>query len=228
MTTDTEGPMSPPYQATSGGVDTAVAGSMLSLFPTLVVNHLLTNVADLNAELARLIVRVAGEEPNAPTSNVGGFHSTPDFINREDACVVALREQLQRVIVELTKMVLRPTAADRKLHFQMQGWASLLRHGDYHAIHSQPAHFWSGIYYVNDNETVAGHPLSGKLELIDPRAGAAIANPRETTLYGRYLVDPQAGQLLIFPAWLTHCTHSYFGTGERISVDFNVAFEQRP
>ena len=59
---------------------------------------------------------------------------------------------------------------------------------------------------------------NGKLELIDPRAGANIL-PLERGLFeGRYLVEPMPGLMVMFPSWLKHMVHPFQGSGERISI----------
>jgi hypothetical protein len=46
-------------------------------------------------------------------------------------------------------------------------------------------------------------------------------------LDGRYLIDPAPGLMIVFPSWLKHMVHPYYGTGERISVAFNVEVEEK-
>jgi hypothetical protein len=33
--------------------------------------------------------------------------------------------------------------------------------------------------------------------------------------------------MLMFPSWLQHCVHPYFGDAPRISIAFNVRFERK-
>ena len=83
-----------------------------------------------------------------------------------------------------------------------------------------------GVYFVTGNPPVDGHPFSGKLELVDPRPGASLSYSERTRLYGRFLVNPQPGQLVVFPGWLQHQVHPYFGPAERISIAFNATHGQ--
>jgi uncharacterized protein (TIGR02466 family) len=36
-------------------------------------------------------------------------------------------------------------------------------------------------------------------------------------------LQPKAGRMVIFPAWLLHQVRPYHGTAERISIAFNLA-----
>lgn len=108
---------------------------------------------------------------------------------------------------------------------RIESWANALRFGQYNTLHSHPNATWSGVYYLADNETIDAHPFSGKFEFTDPRPGASIHYREGSNLYGRFLVNPNAGQLLMFPSWLEHMVHPYFGQGERISIAFNIHME---
>lgn len=113
---------------------------------------------------------------------------------------------------------------DPRYHnFAMAGWANVLRNSQYNSLHRHPNAFRSGVYYVNGNASAEPkHPFSGKLELIDPRSGASLNYMEGTNLYGRCLVNPSPGQMVVFPGWMQHQVHPYFGPGERISIAFNI------
>ena len=67
------------------------------------------------------------------------------------------------------------------------------------------------------------HPLSGLLELLDPRPFTEmVATPGEP--FGqKAIIKPEAGAMVLFPGWLYHFVNPYFGEGERISIAFNVS-----
>jgi hypothetical protein len=60
------------------------------------------------------------------------------------------------------------------------------------------------------------------LELRDPRPAAAHVR-LPGFLFGRAItVQPKAGLLVVFPAWLEHWVHPFYGRGQRISVAVNI------
>lgn len=67
--------------------------------------------------------------------------------------------------------------------------------------------------------------MNGKIEFRDPRQGAS-THPDDKfpgfTFGHAMLVEPQTGMLLVFPGWLDHCVHPFFGNGERISIAINI------
>lgn len=217
-------PIAPGSPAASGELPD-IARCMLSVFPTPVVNYRWPDAAGLNTGLEAVIASASERRPSLVKSNVGGWHSGLDFLNWDTAPTRELRTRLQRFVVQLTRLVLKPEVKDRKAHFQLNGWANRMQRGDYHAPHSHPGSFWSGVYYVTGTEEVEGHPMSGKLELMDPRAAAGTVDAQETNLCGRYLFSPVAGQMIVCPSWLLHWVHPHFGDKPRVSVAFNVGFE---
>lgn len=197
--------------------------ALLMSFSTPLLNLVWPDSEEINDALRGLILGEAGESAGISRSNVGGWHSDVRFLAREADCVGELRTRIEQVINELTRRVARPQSTGQRVRFDVEAWANVSRHGHYHSPHNHPNALWSGVYYVTGNEEVAGHPFSGKLELIDPRPGASLTYAELTDLYGRFLLSPRAGQMIVFPGWLQHFVHPYFGTGERISIAFNVS-----
>jgi hypothetical protein len=44
----------------------------------------------------------------------------------------------------------------------------------------------------------------------------------EGLIGGRYFFEAMPGLMVMFPSWLKHMVHPFFGSGERISTSFNV------
>lgn len=194
----------------------------LPLFATPVVNYTVPVGEHLNAELRAMILALEQGSPGVVKSNVGGWHSSSDFFQSSEACVRSLKQQLSTLSLEVVNRLFHESARISYASLELEGWANVLRNGQYNTLHCHPNALWSGVYFVTDNEPVDRQPFSGKLELLDPRPGASLNYEERTSLYGRFLVGPVAGQVIIFPAWLQHQVHPYFGKSERISIAFNV------
>lgn len=205
--------------------DLGVSRAMLTTFATPVVNYHWKDSDALNGAL-RSAIADAGARGDAGTSGVYGWRSSPDFINWNVECVRELRSRLQRFAVELTRLVFAPRAGKQRIHFHLTGQAEVMRPGHYGEPRSDAGTLWTGVYQVSDNEVPAEHPMSGKVELLDPRPGAVLAMSDLTTLYGRFFVSPTPGQMVVFPSWLQHRVHPYFGSAPRISVVFHVRIER--
>jgi hypothetical protein len=93
---------------------------------------------------------------------------------------------------------------------QMHMWASIHQDSSSHAAHVHAGAVLSGVFYVRC-------PLgSGQICFSDPR-GSIPPFEREVCH------EPRAGELLIFPPWLSHAVSSTPSTvdGPRISISFN-------
>lgn len=195
---------------------------MISAFATPIVNQHWTDVDALNAGLVSAIEARRKEDLSVHRSNVGGWHSGQDLMEWPEPPAQEFAARVRATIQDLNSSTFAeghvPTAAS----LQFEAWANVLGHGAYNSLHVHPNSFWSGVYYVTANPAVPDQPFSGKLELIDPRPAASVVYAEHTKLQGRFLVNPIAGQLVIFPSWLQHCVHSYQGEGQRISIAFNV------
>lgn len=190
-------------------------------FVTPIVNYRFDDVEALNAGLAEAILGMEATAAGLQKSNVGGWHSDMHFLQRDVPEIARLRERLEDFGAGLLRRFAVPSGREPQA-FCLEGWANVLRRGQYNTMHCHPNASWSMVYYVTGNEPVEGHPFSGKLELIDPRPGASLSFSEDSSLYGRILLNPQPGQLIAFPAWLQHQVHPSFSDAARLSVAVNL------
>ena len=104
----------------------------------------------------------------------------------------------------------------------MVAWANISRNTNYHRLHNHPGSAWSGTYYVSVGTPAPAHPLSGVLELLDPRPFTEMVTTPGSPFGQRAVVRPEPGLMVLFPSWLYHFVNPFYGEGERISIAFNV------
>jgi uncharacterized protein (TIGR02466 family) len=190
-------------------------------FPTLIGRLNVPDAETMNAELGSLILAQEATYATVGRSNIGGWHSRTDFLNHPEPAVAALTNWITWAV---RQMVNATTGSDT---FQgtllISAWAAICRTGAYHAPHSHPDSAWSGVYYVDAGTRDPGHPLSGVLEFLDPRAGVeAVTAPGDP--YGNPVrVWPEDGSIVIFPSWLYHWVHPYTAPAPRIAISFNAS-----
>ncbi len=93
------------------------------------------------------------------------------------------------------------------------------RHNDAH-IH--PDCDWSCVYYVDCGQPDEGWERNGLFELHDPRT---LAQSSKLGGYGfarSMLIDPEPGKLIMFPSWMAHSVHPFYGSGDRVSIAANI------
>jgi uncharacterized protein (TIGR02466 family) len=196
-------------------------------FGTPVVAYHWPDSEGLNKELRALILGTETRTTGMSRSNVKGWHSETDFFQWDAEGARVLQKRVEAVTIELTRLVAAPTGQSRTFRFTASAWANVLRSGGYNSVHNHPNAMWSGVYYVDRGAPDATPKENGRLELLDPRGGINMVYIDKNVLDGRYLIDPAPGLMIVFPSWLKHMVHPYYGAGERISVAFNVEVEEK-
>ncbi len=196
-------------------------------FPTPIGRFEVPDSEAVNRELRRLILEKATTLPSENYSNTGGWHSKADVLEWPNAEIKTLKawifESVQHMVKTTFEMMegsnIRTSGTG---NLKVLGWANICRTGDYHRIHNHPGSAWSGVYYVSAGTEAPDHPLSGQLELLDPRPFTEMVSTPGSPFGQKLLVKAQSGMMILFPGWLYHCVNPYFGTGERISIAFNA------
>ena len=197
-------------------------GSATPVFSTPVVSVNLPDAEDLNAELSAAILMRARGCSGLVRSNVGGWHSEQDLLNWPETCIARLRSELEAHARDLLQLSITEAGYGESHSLTLVAWANVIEDGGYHSVHDHPAAHWSGVYYVATGRPADGHPLNGRLELLDPRTGINMVPLPNSAFATRCIIDPEPGRMLFFPSWLKHVVHPFRGTGERISISYNM------
>lgn len=193
---------------------------IIEAFPTPIVTHLWPNSESLNSELCQLINKLAQESQSQQNSNVGGFHSNTQFIHTQAGPVIQIKNrilQLAQVMGEYYGL-----SKDAALDANLAGWANLMTNGNYHRLHSHPDCHWSGVYYVSTGKLIPDAKPNGNLQFQDPRSGANRLIVRGLEMVPAVTIAPTPGLMVMFPSYLEHYVHPFFGEGSRISIAFNL------
>jgi uncharacterized protein (TIGR02466 family) len=199
-------------------------------FPTPIYYTDLADADAINARVKALIRAWRDDDPQGQFRTnepwLGGWHSPTDMHTRREY------DCLTREIFELMHGVYASLGYDPDYEPVCDSmWANVNPRHASNRHHTHPHALWSGVYYVQTP------PECGLLYFTDPRPQTQVMPPRydlarrspATWLEVHY--QPQAGRLIVFPAWLPHAVQPNLSkeegpAGERISVSFN--FHQRP
>ena len=199
-----------------------VEGRTLQAFATPVAAFLWPESEALNAELAaEVLKREAAAGEGLSRSNVGGWHSDHDLLAWDIPAVKVLHRRILRMTADLTSATLRG-AKGARFAFAIEAWANVARAGQYHLVHDHAGSHWSGVYYAATGTPDADARFNGQLELLDPRSGTGMVPLHAGSFEERNMVTPEPGLKVLFPSWLRHHVLPFKGTGERISIAFNV------
>ncbi|MDJ0935301.1 MAG: 2OG-Fe(II) oxygenase family protein [Kiloniellales bacterium] len=133
-------------------------------------------------------------------------------------------EELNGVIKTATSGILKHLQVEYGSFVITGCWANILSTGSpIHPRHTHPNNYLSGVYYVQvpaGGDTIMFHDPKPQTNIISPR----VAAPNEYNSRNGTLMI-QEGMLVMFPAWLAHSVPAPRGEGDRISISFNIMFD---
>lgn len=148
------------------------------------------------------------------------------FLARDQADIQTLRSFLEELISTVATEVNQPHWPEDSYCSAdiIESWYHITRSGGYHDAHSHPNCSWCGIYYLEPGESNFDQ-RSGLNRFYDPRPNAdhyQDAGSAYLAGAGIYDIEPQAGQVVIFPSYLKHSALPYFGQNDRVVIAFNA------
>ena len=192
---------------------------ILQAFATPIGHFVFPDYESLNSELKRIILDREQSEDGIVRSNIGGWHSQGNLLSWP---FPELDTFQARLLQALQSMSNHDSQTESPVGFEVKAWANVCRYGDYHTIHNHPTGVWSGVYYIDPGSDAPGRPNSGVLELVDPRVNIDLVGLSCSQQVRNILCTPEEGRLVIFPSWLNHFVHPYYGEGLRITIAFNA------
>ncbi len=171
------------------------------------------------AMLAALDAKQAAMAPIEGGTLVGGLRLNDTF-----ALGPAVTRPFETMIAAATKVYLadlraapdHPVRAGEPGARVLVSWVNVMAAGSFERPHIHAAGWLSGVYYaempdldpMNEDGAIVfgGHPFD---------AAAPMAVPLR-------VVRPRAGQMVLFPSYLTHRTRPFTGEGRRVSIAFDI------
>ncbi len=199
-----------------------------SLFATPVAVVRVPDHETVNAKLRASILAYEESTPSNDHSNLGGWQSSWDL----DAWGGDTAKYLLTFARQLAdKLTVDRVGKPAHVDWRMNAWANINRSGHGNEFHTHPGCVWSGTYYVDDGGIGDDPSLGGEFEIQDPRGIApamyrpdlAPAVPGGLSIGASEVISPAAGNMIMFPSWLSHAVRPYTGNGTRISIAFNLS-----
>lgn len=168
--------------------------------------------------LVDLALFVRSEGPGVNRSNKNGFHSAPDIHRRDDPHIHWLVAEVLKMLEAAQATI--PGGTRRGKPHVREMWVNVHGAGGYNAPHSHAPNHWSGVFYVQAEETRAG------LKPQDADGTICFYNPNQQTIpYGaraqiRHV--PIDGTMMLFPGFLLHTVFPHRREHLRISIAFNA------
>ena len=102
--------------------------------------------------------------------------------------------------------------------YRTTSWITSNSKGEYSPVHNHLNADISGVYYYQSNEK------DGSIFFVTPTL--AMTNSIFTKFSENIYVKPEEGKLLMFPGWLQHGVTTNMTDSDRISLAFNIYFEE--
>lgn len=195
-----------------------------ALWPTHLMKVALPGAEQANPVLADLLERMDAERAQMTTDYLSG-----DLFDHPHPALGWLKSCIERGVVDYA----RGTGVDYPLDFRIQAWPNVNRFGDYHDLHNHPHSWASGTYYVRVPRGEDAPPgredrTPNAISFFDPRPQAnMLAIRNDPQVDPEHRVQPEAGQMLVWPAFLHHMVHVNLSREARLSISFNIVLRWR-
>lgn len=203
-------------------LDIELGSGVNLVFSTPLLIRTMPEAEQVNTALRTAVLKAEAADNGVRVSNVGGWQSNATFLRWPVPEIAALKAWVDDAVVHMSRL---PFSDAMPVEYSAYGWANVNRNGDYNRVHNHGEDHWACVYYVDCGRPVPDRAMNGTIEFRDPRQGASTHSDNKFpgfTFGHAMLVQPQASMLLVFPGWLDHCVHPFFGDGERISIAINI------
>ena len=194
------------------------------LWPTTIMRLRLPGADEANPLIASHIEELDSAQSDMTADYLGG-----NLLSSDHPAIGWLKNCFDRAVLDYA----RGTGVDHDLEWTIQAWPNVNRFGDYHNLHNHPHSWLSGTYYVTvpDDDLPQGGRSDrnpNAISFFDPRPQANMLAIRgDPQVDPEFRIRPEAGELLVWPAFLHHLVHVNLSDAVRISVSFNVVLRWR-
>ncbi len=208
-----------------------VRAAQIGLYETPILHGRLADAAALTTALRTTILDRHAAAPSLARSNVGGWHSATDMLDWGGPAAVALADTAVKMAKRASHFDGRHAAT---VEWTVKMWANVSPPGALNMSHAHPGVLWAAVYYIDMGVAPAasdgGGEAGGELFFEDPRFPVPFMRLPGFRLIGidgqpqpiERRLPTEAGDLVLFPAWLRHGVRPHLGTGDRISIAMNI------
>ena len=196
-----------------------ITPSINSAFGTPILVAQVPNCEKMNQGLGAQIRAARQSNLGVSVSNYGGWQSNADLWEWPSTEVAEYRRYVHDAILRMAALSLDESDLSKvDIKYRAGSWANMNRDRDYNARHIHPDCDWAVVYYVETGNPKPDTERNGRIELHDPRILSNVSKLNRFGFARGLLITPEPGKMVMFPAWVEHSVHPFYGTGDRISI----------
>jgi uncharacterized protein (TIGR02466 family) len=192
----------------------------IAAFTSIIAGYGVPDYASLNRDLREAIAAWRADEPGLQVSNKLGWHSPRTLFDREEEPFKVLAGHIKAGLAQSVRRYW-PAFDPGKHNLLCEAWVNINGKGGYNVPHDHGTWNLAGSYYVATPAQPAAH--SGLIEFLNPAGALPLVMALGSKMVQPAIrVQPQPGNMLIFPAYLRHWVYPNNEDEDRISVAFNA------
>ena len=193
--------------------------NVLKLFPQPLIHYKFEDYKEQNIELEKYIKNLYEKDSNGlQRSNIDGWHSQDFSLKEKDTAAYKFFTSLKKYLIDVFKILGWKYDPNKIIMTNM--WAIINKKNNFNLPHIHPNCYLSAAYYVKT------HDGCGKIKFTNPNLASRQRSPlieNKTDFNQNGIeIDPKEGDLLFFPAYLTHEVLRNNSDKERIVISFNI------
>ena len=195
-------------------------------FASTILSYQLADAEGLNEGLLDMIAAWRDEDPQGlAASNVAGWHSPRTLFLRREQAVIELTEHVRLALVAYVRRYIADFHPNKWPTFT-EGWVNINGPGGFNVPHTHDEFQVSGCYYVAVPKPSS--ETSGAIDFLNPASAVPpLLELGRKMSPARYRILPKPGQMLIFPAHLSHWVLPNEEAQDRVSIAFNLRVMDR-
>lgn len=200
-------------------------GHLTMAFSSPILRIPMADAERLNPILIEEAKALQARSQGVHRSNRKGWHSETDLMSRTEPGLSELGRFIKKAINTATKSI-SPDFVFEDYRLMTEGWININPKHGYNKPHRHTGFMWSGCYYVTVPEAENGP--SGSIEFLSPLIVPGEYSAFNAACYkDRVTMRPNAGDVLLFPSYLTHWVFPNEADADRITIAFNGAYVRR-
>ena len=193
--------------------------NLYKLFPQPVFKFKLNNYEEHNKDLLKYIYDLYNKDKiGVQRSNVNGWHSKSFIMSKKDTPPFKFFQETKRYVLEVFKKYGWKYDPNNVRLTEM--WAIINKKNNLNTAHTHPNNYLSAAYYVKVSKNC------GTIKFLNPNSISRERHPlieKDTDLNKNTVeIIPNEGDLLIFPAYLTHSVNRNMSGEDRVVISFNI------